>query len=141
MMTSVRFFACFLALAGAVLFTGCGPQGPKTYPVKGIVSHQGKPLPLGAVMFVPDDGPSGSAAIQPDGSYQVELIAGTHRVGVVAIPPRQGKVDPYAEGGLDTTGFPEPKPLIPDQYNRYETSGIQIEVRPSGENVANIDLP
>src|SRR5689334_18013055 len=94
-----------LALSAA----GCGESGPTTYPVTGKISHQGKPLPFGAVMFVPLDGPANSAAIEVDGSYKVDLVPGTHRVAVVAMPPRQGRPDPSKEGGLDTTGFPEPK--------------------------------
>lgn len=137
---STTTIKCFCA-AIALFVVGCGSSGPKTYPVKGTVSYQGKPLPLGAIMFVPEDGPTASAAIQSDGTYQVDLIAGAHRVQVVAIPPRQGKPDPYAEGGLDTTGFPEPKPLVPAKYNRYDTSEVQIDVNPSGENNVNIDLP
>ena len=57
------------------------------------------------------------------------------------MPPRQGRPDPTQEGGLDTTGFPEPKSLVPAKYNRVETSQVQIEVKPSSENVIDIELP
>lgn len=125
----------------ATLIAGCGESGPITFPVTGKINHQGKPLPFGAVMFVPLDGPANSAAIEPDGSYKVQLVPGTHRIAVVAMPPRQGRPDPSQEGGLDTTGFPEPKSLIPEKYNQYDTSGVQIEVQAAGGNAINIELP
>jgi hypothetical protein len=140
-MTLVPPFRLPIVLLGALILAGCGDEGPKTFPVTGKVSYQGNPLPFGAVMFVPPDGPAGSAKIEPDGTYKVDLIAGAHQVSVIAVPPRQGRPDPSQEGGLDTTGFPEPKPLVPEKYNRPDTSNVQIEVQPTGENTIDIDLP
>ena len=131
--------SCFLTLAA--LLAGCGEQGPKTHPVSGKVSYQGKPLPFGAIMFVPAEGSAASARIESDGTYKVDLTPGPHKVSVIAIPPRQGRPDPTKEGGLDTTGFPEPQPLVPPKYNQPESSGVQIDVKPTGENTIDIDLP
>jgi hypothetical protein len=128
-------------VALALACAGCRDQGPKTYPVTGKVSHQGKPLPFGAVMFVPEDGPGASAKIEEDGSYKADLVPGTHRIAVVAVPPPQGRPDPDAEGGLDMTGFTQPKPLVPEKYSQYDRSGVQIEVQESAENIINIELP
>ena len=99
-----------------LLVAGCGESGPKTYPVQGKVAYQGKPLEFGAVMFLSDDGTVATGSIKPKGTYQANLVAGKHKVCVLANPPRQGRPDPNAEGGLDTTGFPEPKPIIPQKY-------------------------
>lgn len=123
------------------LVSGCGDSGPATYPVQGKVAHQKKPLEFGTVMFLSDGGAMATASIQPDGTYQTELLPGNHKVCVLANPPRQGRPDPDAEGGLDTTGFPEPKPIIPQKYARHESSGIAIEVKSDGENLIDIELP
>jgi hypothetical protein len=129
-----------LLLASLVL--GCGPAGPTKYPVSGTVRYQGKPLTLGTVTFVPASGPvCGPAAIGPDGGYQLEATAGQHAVGVVAMPPRTGgRPDPHAEGGVDWTGVPAPKSLIPEKYNRYDTSGVTVMVEAKASNSVDIDL-
>ena len=132
----LRSTVCILLLT----LTGCGEAGPETYPVTGTISYQGKPLPLGAVMFVSDAGPPASANIGEDGSYQLEAVDGTHRVLVIAVPPQQGRPDPNVDGGIDTTGFPRVKPLVPAKYNDYNTSGVVVEVKPQGENKIDIEL-
>ena len=121
---------------------GCGQSGPKTYPVTGIVRYQGKPLPLGIVMFVADNGPSSQpGVIDPQGRYRLDAVAGSHRVAIVAIPPRTGgRPDPTKEGGFDYTGVPDVKPLVPPKYSRHTTSGVTVTVEPTGENEIDIDL-
>ncbi|MBI3462835.1 MAG: hypothetical protein HY000_07210 [Planctomycetes bacterium] len=124
-----------------VALAGCGESGSSTYPVAGKVNYQEKPLPLGTVMFVSDNGPPAVATIGADGTYQLEAVPGKHRVSVVAMPPQQGRPDATVEGGIDTTGFPVAKSLIPQKYNEYRTSGIEVEVKPIGENQIDINLP
>jgi len=125
-----------------LLTLGCGQSGPKTYPVAGTVTYQGKPLPLGIVMFVPNEGPSGKpAAIDEHGRYRLDATAGEHRVVVVAMPPRQGgRPDPNIEGGYDYTGVPEAKSLIPKKYNHPGTSGIRAVVKEQPQNTIDIAL-
>lgn len=124
------------------LLGGCGPSGPATYPVSGTVTYQNEPLPLGIVMFVAKQGPSGQpGAIDGQGRYQLEAIAGEHRVAVMAMPPREGgRPDPTLEGGFDYTGVPEAKSLIPAKYNRHSTSGITVVVEPKRRNQIDIVL-
>ena len=124
------------------LVCGCGPSGPKMYPVSGTVTHQGKPLPLGMVMFVAKDGPpSKPAVIDQQGRYRLEAVAGEHSVAVVAMPPREGgRPDPTVEGGVDYTGVPEVKSLIPAKYNRHDTSGITVHVEAKRDNQIDIRL-
>lgn len=130
----------FLILFLVVL--GCGRSGPETYPVTGTVSYQGKPLPLGIVMFVPKQGPSSKpAAIDEQGHYRLDATAGEHRVAVVAMPPRTGgRPDPTIEGGYDYTGVPEAKSLIPKKYNHPGTSEIQVVVKAQAMNTIDIVL-
>ncbi len=121
---------------------GCKPSGPATYQVNGIVTYQGEPLPLGMVMFVAKDGPpSKPATIDGQGRYQLETVAGEHAVAVVAMPPRPGgRPDPTVEGGIDYTGVPEVKSLIPVKYNRHHTSDITIHVEAKRDNQIDIRL-
>jgi hypothetical protein len=134
------YTATLLAMTVA-LVAGCGESGASKYPVTGKVNYQGKPLPLGTVMFVPDNGPPAMSMIGADGTYRLEATPGKQRVSVVAMPPQQGRPDPTVDGGIDTTGFPVPKSLVPQKYNEYRTSGIEVEVKPTGENQIDINLP
>ncbi len=130
-------------LGVCLLVSGCGEGGPEMYSVEGTVTYQGKPLPLGTVMFVPESGPpSKPASIDAEGHYQLEAVAGKHRVQVVAIPEREGgRPDPTLEGGYDYTGVPDVEPLIPEKYGRFDTSGITVTVEARGKNAIPIDLP
>ena len=61
--SAVLFFCGVIAL-----LTGCGKQ-EKLYRVSGTVTHNGKPIPKGAIHFDPQaDGPQGYAAIV-DGKF------------------------------------------------------------------------
>lgn len=130
-----------LLLLPVVALVGCGESAPTTYPVSGKVNYQGKPLPLGVVMFISDSGPAAAANIGEDGTYRLDAAPGKHRISVVAMPKQQGRPDPTVEGGIDTTGFPVVKSLIPQKYNEYSTSGIEVDVKPTGENQLDINLP
>jgi len=135
-MTGGTFLATALLLLG-----GCGPNGPATYPVTGTVSYQGKPVPLGTVLFVAKDGPpSQPAPIGSEGTYRLEAVAGKHAVQVIAVPPRPGRPDPNVDGGIDYTGAPQVQSLIPTKYNRYHTSGIEVVVEPKTQNTIDIVL-
>ena len=135
-----RWIATFTFLALTVL--GCGPRAIEKYAVSGVVRYRGKPLPLGSVTFVPVSGPaSGPTPIDQNGRYRLEAIAGRHAVGVVAMPRRTGgRPAPHLEGGMDWSGVPEVKSLIPEKYNRYDTSGISVTVEPQHANTIDIDL-
>jgi hypothetical protein len=137
---SNRLQAAPLLAALAVALSSCAESGPATYPVTGKVSYQGKPLPLGTVMFISDSGPAAASSIGEDGTYRLEAVPGKHRVSVVAMTKQQGRPDPTVDGGIDTTGFPPAKSLVPPKYNEYGTSGIQVEVKPDGENQIDIQL-
>ena len=136
--------SCFVicCLLAALPMFGCGQSGPKTYPVTGIVTYRGNPLPLGSVMFVSKEGPpSQPALIDQSGRYRFEAVAGEHAVQVIARPLRPGgRPDPALEGGIDYTGVPEVKSLIPKKYNRYNTSGLTVVVEAEGLNTIDINL-
>jgi hypothetical protein len=71
------------------LLVGCGPRGPERFRVSGTVTHAGKPVQLGRVVFEPDaargnDGPQGFAPIE-NGRFDT---AGPHCKGTVGGPTR-----------------------------------------------------
>src|SRR5690606_911968 len=52
----------------SLLLAGCGGEsGPPTASVKGKVSLDGKPLPIGTVMFRPEKGPIASGVVDENG--------------------------------------------------------------------------
>ena len=97
----------------------------------------GKPLEMGKVTFLPQDGSGRTATgkIQPDGSYVLGTyeeadgaVLGQHLVAVVAQQPRGL---PPNDGGGES--------LIPTRYNSPSTSGLEFKVTDE-PNAFNIEL-
>lgn len=68
---------------------GCGQRGPERFQVSGTVTHAGRPVQLGRVVFEPDtsrgnDGPQGFAPIE-NGRFDT---SGPHCRGTVGGPMR-----------------------------------------------------
>jgi hypothetical protein len=80
-----------IALLVALGIPGCGgPDGPPRYPVEGTVTYQGEPVPVGRIVFEPDDskgirGPAASATID-EGRFETRpgkgAVGGPHRVRI-----------------------------------------------------------
>ena len=73
----VRYFTLSLLLGGLSLLVGCSSSEP-TYPVKGQVSLDNKPMTEGTISFEadpPDGNPPVSADIK-DGEYVVKVTPG-----------------------------------------------------------------
>ena len=132
-----RHFVGLLVLSVAI---GCGggPAGPPRYDVSGSVTYDGKPLPVGHIMFQPDtnkgnSGPATTIRIV-DGEFNSQssgtgVVAGEHRVYISGY---DGVADVANE-------LPDGMPL----FRRYEqqlsieesNSGLQFDV-PKGANEA-----
>lgn len=112
---------------------GCGDTGPTRYPVAGVVTYNGRPVPTGNVIFVPDEGPAAVTTIAEDGGYHLEAVAGRHRVGVTAIPE--------PPPGTDEGSYISPPPLVPSKFGRPSTSGIVVEVQSHENTGMDITLP
>lgn len=75
-------FLCWLLTLP--LATGCS-SGPRTYKVTGAVTLDGKPVPMGDVLLVSDDGARGpDAAKIQDGRFELRSTAGKKRVEIRA---------------------------------------------------------
>jgi hypothetical protein len=127
--------ALLFALALAAL-AGCAR---KLYPVTGkVVFKDGSPLRGGMVVFSPVDPESHVGArgyIQADGTFELSTaqpgdgsLEGRYRV--LVRPPLQGRGedDPLRK-----------VPLIDLRYTQFETSGIEVEVKP-GKNELTIEV-
>ena len=125
----IGFFLAFVMLTSL----GCGPSKPKTYPISGTVTFSGQPLPKGVVMMRPQQGPAATAEIGPDGKYELEVVAGTHAVQVVALNISE-------EAKEDMAKLAAAQSLIPKKYNRFETSGVTVTVEPDQSEPVDINL-
>src|SRR5262245_14330401 len=123
--------ACRPVLLVALALTLLGGCGSRRYPVVGkVVFKDGTPLPGGLVVLSPLDSDNHTGAqgyIQPDGTFEL----GTESPGdgvfpgryqVLVKPPAQGKGEDDPQSSL---------PMIDPRFTRFETSGLEIEVKPS----------
>jgi hypothetical protein len=125
-----------LAAALVVAAGGCD-AGPKKYPVAGTVTLDGKPIPDGHLLILPD---SATAAEGPeycpikDGRYQGAASPGRKRVEIRA-DRKWHKLVPSDEPGK--MHYPLMN-YIPERYNDQST--LSLEVKPQPENVADFPL-
>lgn len=136
----------FIVLTLSVIATGCGEKGgarpapAKTFPVKGTVTYQGKPLPEALVLFRSKDGKwTASGRTDTDGKYKLTTFnpgdgapAGEYLVSVTAFESPSAAED-------EEKPAPPPKLLIPAKYRLPETSGLTAVVEQK-ENEINFDL-
>ena len=134
----IRYSVSCLALF-ILLLVGCSPRSDRlpTAPVSGLVTLDGRPLEMGSVTFVPQDGSGRPATgnIQSDGSYRLGTyddddgaLLGLHKVSVVCQEPRG--LPPNDGGG---------RSLIPLKYTNPGTSELEFNVTDS-RNEFNIEL-
>lgn len=103
----------------------CGCARSNQLPVRGEVSYNGKPLETGRVGFYPQGGRPAYGEIK-DGKFTLTTykpgdgaLLGIHRVTVASIK----LVDPNHEDSASVS-------LIPERYQRPETSGLTADVKP-----------
>jgi hypothetical protein len=145
MLTGFRDMVRAAALAALLIgpISGCTESldRPKTFPVSGKVTHKGQPVPKGTITFQPDQGQPSVGEIQPDGTYRLSTfdpgdgaVAGHYRVFVIA-----NTADPTKMPG-SSPGWTPPKDLVPQKYNKAETSGLETTVSEDKKEY-NFDLP
>jgi hypothetical protein len=108
--------------------SGCGDGLPKTYPVKGkVVFKGGKPMTSGTIMVQSVAKPDllASGDLQSDGSFELYsnmgksgMVEGEHRVLIEPPLPEYGE-----------------KAAVGKSYQRFETSGLTINVKPEDNDV------
>lgn len=122
-----------LLVVGLACVIGCG--GPTTYPIEGVVTFDGKPVPTGWVSFLSEANERNTAEIGGDGRYLIDLPAGEHRVGISA-PREQTTV---AEG-INQFTQKIPPPYVPHNYADPKQTGIVVSVQEGGENKFDLKL-
>ena len=141
---------CFYAIV--LLAVGCSPSGQvKTYPVKGQITFDGKPMQGGgAISLIPmTDQPGKTAAgiVKPDGSY----VLGTYREAdgsmagqfrVVVFQETVKEAAPSADGTAPSsaaTSTVAPADRIPLIYSSDRQSPLTATIEPQ-PNEINFDL-
>ena len=123
--------------AACLLLSGCG--APAYVPVRGVVTLDGLPVAGAAVTFSPvEPGEASVAVTDADGKFaiktahdQVGAVAGKYRVTVFRaemVKLRPGERSPPGDIALEGHRM---EWLVPQQYSRFDTSGLEIEVRPN----------
>lgn len=139
-----------LILSGAATVPGCSSEeGPQRAAVRGVVTLDGTPLPLGVIQFIPDGetkGPSASASIQ-EGQFELPEISGpligTHRIEIQTRDPElpdpgdEQAVAAYIQK-VQSRRRPFKKVELPAIYNRNST--LQETVTTDGPNKFEFNL-
>lgn len=133
------------------LLSGCGPSGPITAPVRGIVTFQGKPVTTGKVLFYPSEGRASNGPIASDGTYQLRggALVGSHQVTIKATevtgaPPEPKSFEEEIQGmgvGPYQGRGPRVVWLVPQAYSNRSTSTLTAEVVAGEENVIDFEIP
>src|SRR2546428_8448163 len=98
---------------------GCGDAEPKTYPVSGTVSLDGRPLEEGDIYFYPlDPNISADAGKIKAGQFAFRTKAGKKRVEIRASRVVPGKQTPM--------GGPVRAEFLPPRYNTQTTLTAEI---------------
>ncbi|WP_145258927.1 hypothetical protein [Planctomycetes bacterium Pan216] len=130
--------ACCVAVALMALSAcGQGRETPKTVPVAGTVTYQGKPVMMGSIVFQPVTPSPGSpfrpaqGVLEMDGSYEVQSFA----AGDGAVPGEYRVVITSTDGG-PTPEEPERMItwLIPRKYGDAEKTPLTVTVSEHGAN-------
>ncbi len=102
---------------------GCGPSGPKLYPVTGKITFDGEPVSEGNIAFVPTDG-SGAAqgGSFKDGVYSVKVAQGPKRVEIYG-ERKSGKKETQEDGRVVELK----ESFIPSKYNNNSELTVTIE--------------
>ncbi len=132
-----------LLLAAITLIAGCADNGREpTYPAGGTVKYKdGRPLAGGSVICESPLGLSARAIIADDGTFQLGTyedadgaVAGKHRVAIRPPSSLDAVVDGPRQG-------PRPPGLrIDDRFLDFDKSGIELDVKPDGENKFTIEV-
>ncbi|MCC9607129.1 hypothetical protein LOC68_14385 [Blastopirellula sp. JC732] len=134
MTKTYRFCLWLLTVATTVSF-GCSyDSGPPKYPVSGMVTYQGDPIPDGMIVFFPTE-PGGGAQVGVkivDGKYAGKTTDGVMRVYVEASRPGPMVKDDMGvmHESLDW--------YIPSKYNDQST--LTCEILPEDNKELNFDL-
>lgn len=145
--------------AAALAATGCDSKISYEHAtVHGKVTYNGKPVPMGQVMFLPVAAPEdgllqpATGSIGADGTYALKseadagAVVGEHKVAVIAVDggkpvePTVEATSPAPAGGPGGRGkSPVFKTLVPKKYSDPATTPLTRKVN-SGDNTIDLEL-
>jgi hypothetical protein len=143
---------------------GCGERRPKTYPVTGMVTLDGKPIENASVSFVPqkpgEDTDAATGLTDASGTYQLTTFVandgardGQYAIRITKYLTKEGELpehndksgDPperfegYGPGYNPLKPGPIPKNVLPTKYENQVTSGFTHTV-PKSPSTVNLAL-
>lgn len=122
-------------LMSSFLLAGCGSVGPATGSLEGKATLKGLPATGSKVSLISSGSGAGAMLdIGADGTFKSTdpLPVGSYKVALVPAPP-----EPVAPG---TKAAKAGASVIPEKYQKVETSGFSAEVK-AGKNTVNFDIP
>ena len=132
-----RLFSAIGVAVFSAILVGCGASGPPTATVSGTVKYRGQPLTTGIVTVQNDQGQSGAAQIQADGSYKItNAPLGANKAAVAVLPAAPSGAKIASAGAPPRSAAPAIK--LPPQYSDPARSGLSIDVK--GNQTFDIDL-
>jgi hypothetical protein len=122
-----------LTLALIVSLAGCRDDGrlPTYYVTGKVVFSDGSPLPGGWIICEsPEHKLAARGVIETDGTYRL----GTYEQEDGAVAGRQlVAITPAAPSGFDPDQSTAP-PILDPKYSHMDTSGLELDIQPDGEN-------
>ena len=133
---SIGAAATFMLLASV----GCGPSGPKLYPVSGTVTFQGKPLDKGFIQFSPKEGSDGTLAGAEikEGKYSIAKKTGV-TPGSYVVRVSSAVTDAPIDTGAPGEAPPPVADKIPAAFNTEST--LTFEAKAQENNVFDVTIP
>lgn len=124
--STARQSLILIPLFSMVLLAGCSSKGqpaaPHLVPVSGRVVYKGKPVPMVAVAFLPDES-KGSQGFQASGVTNANgtFTLQTHPYGPGAAP-----------GRYTVTLASEARGQFPEKYGDFSQSPLKVEIKEQG---------
>jgi hypothetical protein len=112
---------------GILLVAGCSKS--ELVPVEGQVFYKNQPLTSGVVMFQPAAGPPARGDIQPDGRF---TLSTPDRGDGARVGENKVRVSSRAKPPGGDAEIALGKPLIPERYELFDSSGLTAEVKEAG---------
>jgi hypothetical protein len=126
---------CALLIAVSLFPAGCGGSGPKLYKVKGVATHNGKPVKYLYITFTPDDLQTkalSTGACDEEGRFEMKIgsIAGVYP-GKVTVSAH----DPLIDMGSKTSEEPDYLAVIKKYAPGKSPMTMEID-----KNMPNLEL-
>ncbi len=130
-----------------LLIAGCGPRRPKTVPVTGVVTLDGKPVQGASVMFSPEgEGRPAMGETDQEGKFSLKTfdpgdgaILGKHQVTVRKVEVSGFQADPDGLSGAPIPGGIKERWIIPRKYSDPKQWDHTVEVE-SGMEPLKLEL-